>query len=215
MTGTAHPPGAAGLSRLVLASGNAGKLAELRALLAPVGVAVVGQRELGIGDADEPHVTFLENALAKARHASAASGLPALADDSGIVVPSLGGAPGVRSARFAADAGGELSDAANNARLLAALAGQPDRSAFYCCVLVLVRGPDDPRPIVADADWHGEVIDAAHGAGGFGYDPHFLLPDLGLTAAQLDPARKNALGHRGRAMRALLARMVEARLLVG
>lgn len=215
MTGIAHRQGAAGLSRLVLASGNAGKLAELRTLLAPVGVTVVGQRELGIADADEPHVTFLENALAKARHASAAAGLPALADDSGIVVPSLGGAPGVRSARYAADAGGGLSDAANNARLVAALAGQSDRSAFYWCVLVLVRSPDDPRPIVADADWHGEVIDAPRGTGGFGYDPYFLLPDLGLTAAQLDPARKNALGHRGRAMRALLARMVESRLLSG
>lgn len=200
------------LARLVLASGNAGKLAELRSLLAPAGVSVVAQRELGIPDAEEPHATFLENALAKARHASAASGLPALADDSGIVVPALGGAPGVRSARYAADAGGELSDAANNARLVAALAGQPDRSAFYCCVLVLVRGPDDPRPIVADADWHGEVVDEPRGAGGFGYDPHFLLPELGLTAAQLDPARKNALGHRGRAMRALLARLAQAKL---
>ena len=213
--GSRGSPSAHGLARLVLASGNAGKLGELRALLAPAGIDVVGQRDLGIPDAEEPHVTFLENALAKARHASAASGLPALADDSGIVVPALGGAPGVRSARYAADAGGALSDVANNARLVAALAGQPDRSAYYCCVLVLVRSPDDPRPIVADADWHGVVIDTPRGDGGFGYDPHFLLPDLGLTAAQLEPARKNAIGHRGRALRALLGRLAEARLVGG
>lgn len=206
------------LARLVLASGNAGKLAELRALLAPRRVDCIGQRELGIGDADEPHATFIENALAKARHASRAAGLPALADDSGLCVPALGGAPGVRSARYAADAGAGAGDAANNAHLTAQLAarGIPDgtagRAAHYVCVVVLVRAPDDPHPVVADATWHGEVIDRPRGSGGFGYDPHFLLPSHGLTAAELPAARKNALSHRGRAMAELLRRLGEAGL---
>ncbi len=205
---------AAPLSRLVLASGNAGKLRELRALLEPTGIDVVPQSALGVGEAEEPFGTFLENALAKARHASRATGLPAVADDSGICVPSLGGAPGVRSARWAADLeGGERSDAANNARLVRELAGAADRSAYYYCALVLVRSADDPQPIVADGVWFGEVVDAPRGEGGFGYDPHFRIPGLGLTVAELDPATKNRESHRGQAMRALRDRLARAKLL--
>ncbi len=202
------------LSRVVLASGNAGKLRELQALLAPTGIELVAQRELGVADADEPFGTFVENALAKARHASAATGLPAIADDSGVCVPALGGAPGVRSARYAADLdGGEKRDAANNARLVRELAPHADRSAYYYCALVLVRSPDDPQPLIADGLWHGEIVDEPRGQGGFGYDPHFLLPGPGLTVAQMDAAEKNRVSHRGRAMRALLAKLAEARLL--
>jgi XTP/dITP diphosphohydrolase len=202
------------LSRVVLASGNAGKLRELQALLAPTGIELVAQRVLGVSDADEPYGTFVENALAKARHASAATGLPAVADDSGICVPALAGAPGVRSARYAADLdGGAKDDAANNARLVRELAAQTDRSAYYYCALVLVRSPDDPQPVIADGLWHGEVVADPRGEGGFGYDPHFLIPELGLTVAQMDADAKNRESHRGRAMRALLAKLADARLL--
>ena len=204
------------LARVVLASGNAGKLRELRALLAPTGVTLVAQAELGVADAEEPHPTFVENALAKARHASAATGLPAIADDSGLCIPALGGAPGVRSARWAADLdGGPRSDAANNARLVRELAALADRSAYYCCALVLVRAPADPQPVIADGLWFGEVIEAPRGDGGFGYDPHFLIPALGRTVAELDADTKNRASHRGQAMRALVARLAEARLLPG
>jgi XTP/dITP diphosphohydrolase len=192
------------LPRLVLASGNAGKLREFRRLLAPFGIDVVAQSALGITEADEPHVTFVENALAKARHASSHAKLPALADDSGICVRALAGAPGVQSARYA---GEPKSDARNNAKLVAALAGVTDRSAHYACVLALVRHERDPEPIIAEGAWHGTVIDAPRGAGGFGYDPHFLDAATGLTAAELPLERKNALSHRGRAMRALIARL--------
>ena len=195
--------------KLVLASNNAGKLAELQALFAPLGIELVRQSELGIPEAPEPHRTFVENALAKARHASAASGLPALADDSGICATALGGAPGVRSARFAETAGGARSDADNNACLVRALQAFDDRSAWYYCVLVLVRSADDPQPIVADGVWRGEVIDTPRGTGGFGYDPHFLLPALGRTVAELSRAEKNAISHRAQAMRALCAKLVE------
>jgi XTP/dITP diphosphohydrolase len=202
------------LSRLVLASGNAGKLRELRALLEPTGVQVIPQSELGVGDAEEPHETFVENALAKARHAAAATGLPAVADDSGVCVPALGGAPGVRSARWAADLdGGPRSDAANNARLVRELAPHADRSAYYYCALVLVRSAHDPQPLIADGLWFGEVVDAPRGEGGFGYDPHFLVPELGRTVAELDAATKNRASHRGQAMRVLLDKLVQARLL--
>jgi XTP/dITP diphosphohydrolase len=211
---TAQPRPAGPLSRLVLASGNAGKLRELRALLEPTGVAVVPQAELGVPDAEEPHATFLENALAKARHASAATGLPAIADDSGVCVPALGGAPGVRSARYAADLdGGARSDAANNARLLRELAAHADRSAYFYCALVLVRAADDPQPIVADGLWFGEILAAPRGEGGVGYAPLFLLPAHGRTAAELDAATKNRDSHRGQAMRALLDKLAQARLL--
>jgi XTP/dITP diphosphohydrolase len=202
--------------RVVLASGNAGKLREFQALLAPTGIELVPQSRLGVADADEPHVTFVENALAKARHASAATGLAALADDSGICVPALGGAPGVRSARYAGDGlhgrTREQIDAANNARLVADLQGLPDWSAYYYCALVLVRSPQDPQPLIADGLWYGRVIATPRGAGGFGYDPHFLLPERGLTVAELDPRQKNRISHRGKALQALLARLTQARL---
>jgi len=191
------------LERLVLASGNPGKLREFRRLLAPLDIEVVAQGDLGIAEAEEPHVTFVENALAKARHASAQSGLPALADDSGICVAALGGAPGVQSARYA---GEPRSDARNNEKLIAALAGIADRRAHYACVLVLTRLADDPEPIIAEGRWHGEIIDTPRGGGGFGYDPHFLDAS-GATGAELPLERKNEVSHRGKAMRALLARL--------
>lgn len=193
------------LDRLVLASNNAGKLREFRRLLAPLGIEVIAQADLGIAEAEEPHVTFLENALAKARHASAHAHLPALADDSGICVAALGNAPGVQSARYA---GEPRSDARNNAKLVAALQGVGDRRAHYTCVLVLTLRADDPEPVVTEGRWHGTIIDAPRGHGGFGYDPHFLDP-CGLTGAELDLERKNALSHRGKAMRALIARLRE------
>jgi len=192
------------IERLVLASGNEGKLREFRRLLEPIGVALIAQAELGIVPADEPHVTFIENALAKARHASAQSGLPALADDSGVCVEALGGAPGVRSARYA---GEPVSDARNDAALVAALRGIADRRAHYYCVLVLVRHADDPQPILAEEIWHGTIVDTPRGSGGFGYDPHFQDAITGRTGAELPLQRKNALSHRGKAMRRLIARL--------
>ncbi|TWG79252.1 XTP/dITP diphosphohydrolase [Cupriavidus gilardii J11] len=197
--------------RLVLASNNAGKLREFGALLAPLGFDVVPQGELGIPEAEEPHATFIENALTKARHASRLSGLPALADDSGICVAALDGAPGVYSARFAQLAGKPKSDTANNAHLVERLAGIADRRAFYYCVLVLVRHADDPCPLVAEGRWHGEVIDTPRGDGGFGYDPHFLLPELGRTAAELSAEEKNRVSHRAIALRKLSGLLQEAR----
>jgi XTP/dITP diphosphohydrolase len=196
------------ITRLVLASSNAGKLREFRRLLTPLGLDVIAQAELGIAETDEPHVTFIENALVKARHASVASGLPALADDSGICVAALGGAPGVRSARYA---GEPKSDARNNAALIRALHGIADRRAHYYCVLVLVRGADDPEPIVAEGIWRGIVVDAPRGSGGFGYDPHFEDAGTRLTGAELPLARKNEISHRGQAMRSLIARLADER----
>ncbi|MDO9596110.1 MAG: RdgB/HAM1 family non-canonical purine NTP pyrophosphatase [Azoarcus sp.] len=190
--------------RLVLASNNAKKAAEMQALLAPLGIEVIAQSALGVSEADEPHHTFVENALAKARHASAATGLPAVADDSGLCVNALGGAPGVYSARFAGD---PKSDARNNLLLLDKLSGSHDRSAYFYSAVVLVRHADDPRPLIADGEWHGEILEASRGEGGFGYDPLFWLPDLEQTAAELDSALKNALSHRGAAMRHLLDRL--------
>ena len=192
------------MTRLVIASNNPGKLKELRALLAPLGFEAVPQGELGVGEAEEPHDTFLENALAKARFASRATDLPALADDSGLVVPSLGGAPGVHSAYYAGHEGDRtMRDARNNAKLVAALAGVPDRRAFYYCVLVLLRAADDPTPLVAEGRWHGEIEATPRGAHGFGYDPHFRTDVRGLTAAELSPEEKNRLSHRGKALAAL------------
>lgn len=190
--------------KLVLASNNAKKAAEMQALLAPLGIAVVPQAALGVAEAEEPHLTFVENALAKARHAAAATGLPAVADDSGLCVAALGGAPGVLSARFAGD---PKSDARNNALLLEKLAGVEDRSAYFYSAVVLVRHADDPRPLIADGEWHGTILEAARGEGGFGYDPLFWLPELAQTAAELDAALKNTLSHRGAAMRHLLDRL--------
>jgi len=196
------------VKRLVLASNNPGKLKEIRALLAPLAIEVVAQAELGIGEAEEPHDTFLENALAKARHASRAAALPALADDSGICVAALGGEPGVHSAYYAGREGErEERDARNNAKLLAALEGVADRRAHYCCVLVLVRRAGDPQPIVAEGVWHGEIARLPRGGGGFGYDPLFVVPGTGHTAAELHADEKNRVSHRGKALKALLARL--------
>jgi XTP/dITP diphosphohydrolase len=194
------------MRRLVLASSNPGKLREFRQMLAPLGIEVVPQSELGIPDGDEPHGTFIENALAKARHASHRSGLPAFADDSGICVSALGGAPGVQSARYAAGATGgrEDQDARNNRKLIDALASKADRRAHYYCVIVLVRHAGDPEPLIAEGRWHGAVIAMPRGTSGFGYDPYFLLPELGRTAAELMPDEKNAISHRGQAMQRLV-----------
>lgn len=191
-------------STLVLASNNTGKLKEFGELLAPLGFIVKLQREFSIPEAEEPHCTFVENALAKARHASHLTGLPALADDSGICVRALGGAPGVLSARYA---GEPKSDRRNNEKLIRELAAYADKSAYYYCVLVFVRHADDPQPVIADGRWSGEVIADARGQGGFGYDPHFLVPELGKTAAELPPEEKNRYSHRGQALRMLVERL--------
>ncbi len=190
------------LTKLVIASNNPGKLKEIGALLAPLSIEIVSQSDYNAGEADEPFGTFVENALAKARHASRCSGLPALADDSGICVSALNGAPGVNSARYA---GESKSDARNNQKLIEALKNQTDRRAYYYCVIVLVRHADDPQPIIVDGSWHGEIIDQPRGTGGFGYDPYFLLPEFGKTAAELTAEQKNKISHRGQA----LARLVE------
>jgi len=195
--------------KLVLASGNPGKLREIGALLAPLAIEVVPQSSLGISEAEEPHDTFVENALAKARHASRAAGLPALADDSGLSVDALGGAPGVHSAYYAGREGSrEERDQRNNDKLLADLSG--GRSAHYVCVMVLVKNPEDQNPLVAEGRWHGEIARAPRGANGFGYDPLFLVKDLGKTAAELDPAHKNRISHRGIALQKLVALLNES-----
>lgn len=198
------------LKTIVLASNNPGKLREFGALIAPLGISLIPQGSLDIEEAEEPHVTFVENALAKARHASKGSGLPALADDSGLCVPALNGAPGVYSARYAALAGKHKSDAANNAHLVEALhrvGAAQARRAYYYCVLVLVRHADDPQPVIAEGRWEGEIIDIPRGTHGFGYDPHFLIPALGQTVAELAPELKNELSHRARALRHLLEKL--------
>ena len=189
---------------LILASNNAGKLREFASLLAPLGLNVEPQGAHDVPEADEPHPTFVENALEKARHASRLTGLPALADDSGVCVNALGGAPGVLSARYA---GEPKSDQRNNEKLIADLAAHADKSAYYYCVLVYVRHADDPQPIIADARWRGVMLDRPRGEGGFGYDPYFLLPELGLTAAELPAADKNRLSHRGQALRLLVEKL--------
>lgn len=190
--------------KLVLATGNAHKLHEIGTLLRPLGMEILPQSAFNIPEAAEPHRTFLENALAKARHAAQLSGLPALADDSGICVPALGGAPGVDSALYA---GMPRNDAHNNQKLIRALQGRADRRAHYCCVMVLLRAADDPQPIVCEGEWHGEIIDAPRGTGGFGYDPYFLVPQLGRTGAELSTEEKNHISHRGMALRALVKRL--------
>jgi XTP/dITP diphosphohydrolase len=194
--------------KLVLASSNPGKLREIGALLAPLSIELVSQGSLRIAEAEEPHDTFLENALAKARHASRAAGLPALADDSGLCVDALGGAPGVHSAYFAGREGTrEERDARNNQKLLATLAD--GRAAYYACVMVFLRHPADPRPLVAEGIWRGEIARAPRGANGFGYDPLFLVPDQGMTAAELAPELKNRISHRGIALGKLVALLRE------
>ena len=192
------------MQKLVLASNNAGKVREFQELLAPFRFQVIPQGELGIPSAEEPHHTFVENALAKARHASAASGLPALADDSGICAHALDGAPGVYSARYA---GLDGDSAANNQKLIASLQGKEDRGAHYVCALVMVNSANDPEPLIVQTRWYGQVIDDAKGSHGFGYDPHFFLPELGNTAAELEPSEKNLISHRGQALRELIVEL--------
>ena len=197
------------MKRLVLASGNPGKIREIGELLLPFDCQVLSQAELGIAEADEPHDSFLENALAKARHASRAAGLPALADDSGLSVPSLGGEPGVHSAYYAGREGGrEERDRRNNEKLLRNLGN--DRAAYYTCVMVMLRNADDPSPLVAEGVWHGEIARAPRGTNGFGYDPLFYVKGLGKTAAELDPAHKNRISHRGLALQKLLRLLDES-----
>jgi XTP/dITP diphosphohydrolase len=190
--------------RLILASNNTGKLKEFAELLGPIGFELHPQGEFGVPEAEEPFGTFVENALQKARHAARLTGLPALADDSGVCVNALGGAPGVYSARFA---GEPKSDARNNEKLVADLAAHADKSAYYYCVLVYVRHADDPQPVIADGVWRGRIIDTPRGEGGFGYDPYFLVPEFDRTAAELAPQEKNAVSHRGQALRALVDKL--------
>jgi XTP/dITP diphosphohydrolase len=193
------------MQKLVIASNNPGKLREFQFLLQPLGIEVLTQAQLGIAEAEEPHVTFIENALAKARHVSRLSGLPALADDSGICVEALGGAPGVLSARYAGDA--PKSDQRNNEKLLREMQGVTDRHAHYYCVLVLLHHADDPQPLIAEGEWHGEIAHEERGDGGFGYDPLFWMPELGKTSAQLSRDEKHAISHRGKALKVLLQRL--------
>ena len=192
------------MQKLVLASNNAGKVKEFQELLAPLDFQVIPQGDLGISSAEEPHHTFIENALAKARHASAASGLPALADDSGICVHALGGLPGVLSARYAGD---QSNDAANNLKLIAALKEKTDRGAHYVCALVFIHSVNDPEPLIVQTRWYGQIVDQAIGNNGFGYDPHFFLPEQQCTAAQLESTQKNLISHRGQALRELIVQL--------
>lgn len=190
--------------KLVLASNNTKKLKELDAILAPLGWELVPQGQLGVPEAEEPHCTFVENALTKARHASRLSGLPALADDSGLCVDAFGGAPGVLSARYA---GEPKSDARNNQKLLVELGENDRRTARFVSVIVFVRHADDPQPIIAEGEWHGEILTAARGDDGFGYDPLFYIRELDKSAAELDAAEKNRRSHRGQALSRLVERL--------
>ncbi len=192
------------MKKIVIASNNAGKLREIGQILAPLGIEAHPQGDCGVPECPEPHVTFVENCIAKAHHASAHTGLPALADDSGICVDALNGAPGVYSARYS---GEPKSDQRNNEKLIAALQGVANRRAHYYCVMVYVRYADDPQPIVCEGEWHGEIIDTPRGEGGFGYDPYFLLPQFGKTGAELSADDKNGISHRGIALRALVERL--------
>ncbi len=194
------------VKKLVIASNNPGKLREIEHILAPLGIEILPQAACGVTQAEEPHCTFVENAIAKARHASRCSGLPALADDSGICVAALGGEPGVHSARYAEEtAEGVDQDDRNNRKLLAALRDAADRRAHYYCVVVLMQHAEDPQPLIAEAEWHGEILPAPRGSGGFGYDPLFWVPALGKTGAELPMETKNRISHRGKA----LARLCE------
>ena len=202
------------MKKIVIASNNVGKLNEIGAILTPLDIEIVAQSMLGVPEAGEPHLTFIENALAKARHASRHAGLPALADDSGICVDALNGAPGVHSARFAgtpAGGGRDSQDERNNRKLLELLANEPNRRAHYYGVIVLTRHADDPQPMICEAEWQGEIVKTPRGSGGFGYDPLFLIPGLRRTAAELAPEHKNRVSHRGLALAALAARLRPAR----
>jgi XTP/dITP diphosphohydrolase len=201
------------MKKIVIASNNVGKLNEIGVILTPLDIEIVAQSTLGVPEADEPHFTFIENALAKACHASRYTGLPALADDSGICVDALNGAPGVHSARFAGEpaagpAGSRANqDQRNNQKLLELLANEMNRKAHYYCVIVLTRHAGDPQPLICEAEWHGEIVKSPRGSGGFGYDPLFLIPDLRRTAAELAPGHKNRISHRGLALAALAAKL--------
>jgi XTP/dITP diphosphohydrolase len=192
------------MQKLVIASNNPGKLREISRILAPLGFEAVPQSAFNVPEAEEPHVTFIENCLTKARHAARLTGLPALADDSGICVDALGGAPGVYSARFA---GEPKSDQRNNEKLIELLQGHANRKAHYYCVMVLVRWPEDPQPIIAEGAMYGEIIDTPRGAGGFGYDPYFLLPEYGQTGAEIPMDLKNSISHRGKALAVLVEKL--------
>ena len=192
------------MQKIVLASNNQGKLREFSQILAPLNISLHAQSEFNVPEADEPFLTFVENALAKARHAARLTGLPALADDSGLCVNALLGEPGVHSARYA---GEPKSDSRNNQELIFKLESQQDRSAYYYCVLVYVRSEFDPQPIIADGSWMGEIISEPRGENGFGYDPHFWIPSMGKTAAELPSELKNSLSHRGQALRCLLEKL--------
>jgi XTP/dITP diphosphohydrolase len=192
------------MKKLVIASNNPGKLREIERILQPLGMEILPQSAFNIPEAEEPYCTFIENCLTKARHASELSGLPALADDSGICVDALNGAPGVYSARFA---GEPKSDTRNNEKLIELLQHEPNRKAHYYCVIILVRYPHDPQPIIAEGAWHGEIIDTPRGNGGFGYDPYFLVPALGKTGAELPLDVKNSMSHRGQALAALVGKL--------
>ena len=191
------------MDTLVLASGNQKKLDEMRAILEPLALKVVPQSDFQVPEAEETGLTFVENAILKARNAAAHTGLPAIADDSGLEVDALNGAPGIYSARFS---GADASDAKNNALLIDMLGDLPDapRTARSQAVLVLMRHPDAPTPLICQGTWEGEILLAPRGNGGFGYDPHFLIPELGVTAAEMEPAEKNRISHRGRALKALM-----------
>ena len=192
------------ISRLVIATGNPKKLKEFERLLAPLGIEVIAQSAFNVPEAPEPYCTFLENALAKARNSARHTGLPSLADDSGICVHALGGNPGVNSAYYA---GQHKSDADNNAKLIVDLHGVQDRSAHYTAVLALVLTENDPEPIIAEGRWYGEIIDTPRGTGGFGYDAYFLDAELGMTGAEMPLDQKGARSHRGLALAKLLAEM--------
>ena len=193
-------------TKLVVASNNLGKLRELGLMLGPLGIEAQPQSVYGVPEAEEPHATFVENALAKARNAAQHTGLPALADDSGILVDALDGEPGVSSARFA---GEPKSDERNNRKLVESVRAAADRAAHYYCVIVVVRHALDPKPLIAEGQWDGEIVLEPRGSGGFGYDPYFYLPELGMTVAELPLEEKNRLSHRALALGALAAKLRE------
>ncbi len=197
------------INKLVIASNNQGKLREIESLFAPMAVEVLPQSSFNVSEVDEPYHTFVENALTKARHASKYAGLPTLADDSGICINALNGDPGVKSARFS---GEPKSDLRNNQKLVELLKDQTDRSAYYYCILVLLRHADDPQPIIVDGTWHGEIILEPKGEGGFGYDPYFYLRTLGKTAAEISSEQKNRISHRGKAL-AKLAKYIAQKII--
>jgi XTP/dITP diphosphohydrolase len=192
------------MEKLVIASNNAGKIREIRHLLEPLGITVLPQSQFDVSEVDEPHPTFIENAIVKARNACERTGLPSLADDSGICINALNGQPGVLSARYS---GEPKSDERNNHKLIEALRSHADRKAHYYCVMVLLRHAEDPQPIIADGNWYGEIVPDKRGDSGFGYDPHFYLPELGKTAAELPMEQKNRISHRGQALAQLLSQL--------